>query len=581
MNMQGGSTFSLATLLGQMTAGGSWRSDVPCPSTSQLDRVQELLRDETARIFRSTDTYNSSSSDDLSTVPAEILTYAAQQLQGRISSGLHRFGRVLHELPDATGLFYEEKIEGAEQLLHFTEDWYREFLFKRFQFLEGSLTREAYQNWFESRFTFFESVKNRLRRRLDAEQSRIVVAILSSASQLAARIGMEGEPDPFDRNREPSGGRDSLSHFGLGYTVSLARGELAQSVLESLRGAANFSIEEDEIVLTPFDGGLSQLAQDQSIRIYLRILGWELVPWEQVPLEIVPAAADTISGTWRLRTFLKVEEGLARVREELRRGRIEYLQRFDKTDSDSLESRRAFAVWAVSEGKRLGGLIDEMGEWRKLLPNGDSATSNLKMAVNHLCHDERGGVRHIIGFGELFLAHTNEDYWKRLRQYAEAFRPVGLNVASFFERLFQFHLGDADRQNVHLHVMGADRIDFGLEVDQEMLSIILNNAVGNAIKYKKPDQTGFVVITVDGSKNSIRIQDDGIGMEPSFVAHPDLGKKRLREERAHGVDGTGTGMKLMHQTAKRLGYTLSIESRVSQGTTIMIQMKEGDLVVVG
>lgn len=563
MRMQGGSTFSLVTLLGQMAAGGSWRPDIPFAGTAQLDRVQSLLEEEASHRMPSAGEASPQFSH-------EELREAAERLQERVTLGLHRFGRVLHELPNASGLFYEEKIEGAEQLLHFTEDWYREFLFKRWQFLEGSLTGEAYRSWFESRFAFFESVKKHLRQRLDVEQSRVVVAILSSASQLAARIGIEGDPDSFDRTRKPLGDRDSLSSFGLDYTVSLARGELAKSVLESLVGVASFSIEEDEIVWTPFDGGLNQIAQEHSIRVYLRILGWELVP-----------VADAISGTWRLRTFLKIEEGLARVREELRLGRIEYLRRFDATDADSSAARREFAVWAVSKGKRLGELIEELNEWRKMLPAGDSPTSNLKMAASHLCHDELGGVRNIIGFGELFLSREEEKFWIRLRQYAAAFRPAGLSVKSFFEQLFHFHQSDADRQNVHLSLMGADGVDFGSEVDQEMLSIILNNAIGNAIKYKKPDQTGFVVIKVEGFENRIQILDHGIGMEPEFLVHPDFGKKRLREGRAHGIDGTGSGMKLMHQTARRLGYSLSIESEPSQQTEITIQMKKGDLVVVG
>lgn len=104
--------------------------------------------------------------------------------------------------------------------------------------------------------------------------------------------------------------------------------------------------------------------------------------------------------------------------------------------------------------------------------------------------------------------------------------------------------------------------------DEKWLSFILEQLLSNAVKYTKE---GSVTITVDQNQ-VLSVSDTGIG-----IAKEDL--PRIFENSFTGYNGrtdrksTGLGLYLCQQIARKLSYTLSVESQIGRGTTFYLDLK--------
>lgn len=555
---------SLAQLLGEMTAGETLSQNVSGVLSVQMEAAQDVLAKALQSETGCENGCDGTHFETLEAIPIACLRNAAERAQEQLASGTFRWGRPLHDLPDAVGLFYEEKIDAAARLLQFTEDWYQEFLFKRWQLSEGCITPQVYDSWHQQRFNFYCAVRNRIQKNLRGEKSTFITHILSSAGQLAQLISSLNAARITSGKSASEGWDDALGFYGCNYALSLAKGELALHVLREWAKVAEIRFEEDVLVIAPSTESSAVEGMEASLRIYFRVLGWEALETED------PAGEER-----RFRTYLQMHAAVREAREAMRQGRLEYIQRFDQ-ETD----RTSFARWAVTEGETLQGYIKEVAKLRSRLPREVWRDSRLYYEVKRLIHDEAAGLTNIIGWGELFLNNEKEEYWNHLKNFAEAFRPHGLHVAGYFERLFRFHRGDADQWNVILSVLDGEKTLFHPRVDQEALGTVLNNLVSNGIKYRRnSERSSRVTVVIKAEKDQIVIEDNGIGMDPAFAVR--LGKQSLREERATGIPGTGTGWRLIHRTLHRLGYTYSVNTRTEEGTTVTIQLKKGDLLKQG
>lgn len=110
--------------------------------------------------------------------------------------------------------------------------------------------------------------------------------------------------------------------------------------------------------------------------------------------------------------------------------------------------------------------------------------------------------------------------------------------------------------------------------DQKWLFFILEQLLSNALKYTKE---GSVTISVDENQ-VVRISDTGMGIAPEDLP-------RIFEKGFTGYNGradkkaTGLGLYLCKKAADQLSHSLSVSSRVGQGTTVAIDLHSGELEV--
>lgn len=109
-----------------------------------------------------------------------------------------------------------------------------------------------------------------------------------------------------------------------------------------------------------------------------------------------------------------------------------------------------------------------------------------------------------------------------------------------------------------------------IETDSKRLRIILNNLVSNAIKYRDPRKELAwveVLYRINSGNAEILVRDNGLGIEP---AHQD----KIFNMFFRGTEkasGSGLGLYIASETANKIGATLSLTSKLNEGSVFVLQ----------
>jgi light-regulated signal transduction histidine kinase (bacteriophytochrome) len=111
-----------------------------------------------------------------------------------------------------------------------------------------------------------------------------------------------------------------------------------------------------------------------------------------------------------------------------------------------------------------------------------------------------------------------------------------------------------------------------LPVDRGQMVRLFQNLIGNAVKYRKPNQPSKVHISAEqkGSEWAISIRDNGIGFDPQFAAIIFTPFKRLHS--AEEYPGTGVGLAICRRIVQAQGGRIWAESAPGEGTTIFFTL---------
>lgn len=107
---------------------------------------------------------------------------------------------------------------------------------------------------------------------------------------------------------------------------------------------------------------------------------------------------------------------------------------------------------------------------------------------------------------------------------------------------------------------------------KELLEIVWNNIVSNAIKFTPKDGKICVLLSQDESSVSIKISDTGIGMTNETGKH--IFDKFYQGDNSHSSEGNGLGLPLVKKVIDILGGEISVESELGKGTTFTIKLRK-------
>jgi signal transduction histidine kinase len=113
--------------------------------------------------------------------------------------------------------------------------------------------------------------------------------------------------------------------------------------------------------------------------------------------------------------------------------------------------------------------------------------------------------------------------------------------------------------------------EYTITSDVYLISIIISNLLSNAIKYS--DENGEIFVTLDKENGHVicKIVDEGMG-----ISNEDLNKIGNRFYRSQSVQhreikGTGLGLSIVNRLADLLDITFEIESKLKQGTAVLLR----------
>ena len=103
--------------------------------------------------------------------------------------------------------------------------------------------------------------------------------------------------------------------------------------------------------------------------------------------------------------------------------------------------------------------------------------------------------------------------------------------------------------------------------DKAQLISLLQNLIGNAIKYRHPDRPPQIVVGVEKEDNAwrVHVRDNGIGIDPRFFDRIFVIFQRLHPQGAYS--GTGIGLALCKKIVERHGGKIMVESAEGKGST--------------
>ena len=101
---------------------------------------------------------------------------------------------------------------------------------------------------------------------------------------------------------------------------------------------------------------------------------------------------------------------------------------------------------------------------------------------------------------------------------------------------------------------------------------MLSNLIDNAVKYCPPDTSITISAARAKDKVSIRVADQGAGIESKHL--PRLFERFYRVDagRARVVGGTGLGLSIVKHLVEAMGGGVSVESELGHGTTFLVTL---------
>ncbi|MWD29188.1 hypothetical protein E0K89_017040 [Aquicoccus sp. SCR17] len=107
--------------------------------------------------------------------------------------------------------------------------------------------------------------------------------------------------------------------------------------------------------------------------------------------------------------------------------------------------------------------------------------------------------------------------------------------------------------------------------DRKLLNQLLENLVGNALKYCAPDRPPRITVSYElpeGGRATLRIRDNGIGFDPAESETIFTPFQRLHSK--PGVEGSGIGLATCRNICNRHGWTLGASGVPGEGATFSI-----------
>lgn len=131
--------------------------------------------------------------------------------------------------------------------------------------------------------------------------------------------------------------------------------------------------------------------------------------------------------------------------------------------------------------------------------------------------------------------------------------------------------GLADEKNMDVRLV-LPKKPTTIKADRDKLAVVLNNLLGNAIKYTPADGTVVVAYQAAADQVSITVKDNGIGIDP--VDHARVFEKfqRANDPDVLAETGSGIGLYTAREIVRRHGGNIELISKKGEGSTFVVRL---------
>ncbi|TYZ21400.1 ATP-binding protein [Selenomonas ruminis] len=251
--------------------------------------------------------------------------------------------------------------------------------------------------------------------------------------------------------------------------------------------------------------------------------------------------------------------------------------------------------------RELNKLLKEQQEHlEKAKEKAEAANQAKTTFLFNMSHDIRTPLNAIIGFTELEERHpeavdVNREYRKKVKLASHQLLDILNNVLEmarieskqivieeeltnareFFDSWVSVFEGEMRKKNLSFKTSYEVEHPY-LYFDRTHVMELLMNILSNSVKYTANDGEIFAgVRELPGAKPGeciveTTVRDNGIGMSEKFQAQIFEQFSRERNSSQSGIQGTGLGMAIVKRIVEMMNGTISIKSKLGEGTEIII-----------
>ena len=227
----------------------------------------------------------------------------------------------------------------------------------------------------------------------------------------------------------------------------------------------------------------------------------------------------------------------------------------------------------------------------------ENLNSGKSRFLANMSHELRTPLNAIMGFSDVMKAKLFGELPPKYAEYAEMIHDAGSHLLDLINDVLDISKIEAERYELHTEPMDAreavssalrltrlqaDRAGISLrgllpteqldaDADPRAVKQIVLNLISNALKFTP--QGGSVTVAAQGYGHDLEIvvSDTGVG-----ISETDLKRIGRPYEQAGDVAqktrGTGLGLSLVRALAELHGGSMSIESRLGEGTSVTVRM---------
>lgn len=237
------------------------------------------------------------------------------------------------------------------------------------------------------------------------------------------------------------------------------------------------------------------------------------------------------------------------------------------------------------------------------LQKAENASQAKSDFLSRMSHDIRTPMNTIVGMTELAMRHVGDE--TKTKDYLLKIAGSGAHLLSLINEVLDvskiesgsvelaetaFNLRDlvydavemvnlpVEEKRQSLLVDISDKLDSQVLGDARRLKQVLVNILENASKYTHEE--GRIMLSLNelkGNESGIgtyvfTIEDNGIGMKPSFLEHIFEPFSREDDSRTSKVPGTGLGMTIVKSLVSMMGGDIQVESQYGKGSLFRITL---------
>lgn len=256
---------------------------------------------------------------------------------------------------------------------------------------------------------------------------------------------------------------------------------------------------------------------------------------------------------------------------------------------------------------KLSGVFQDLTERRKMEDELRSRNQELKKLhdttnkiYSVIGHDLRSPITSVMGFSELALMDLDEaetdETLEGIREKMAYINQSTVKLAWLLDDLLSWSRAQTDdlklsistfpvrkivddaldiqrmaARNKQVEIEVALKQNFQVQGDERMLATIIRNLLSNAVKYSDQGSTVRLEVEEDGDTWTLRVADEGMGMEQE-VLDGLFDNTAASREGTSNEQGTGIGLVLCRELAQLHGGTIAAESTPGEGSVFTVRI---------